>query len=149
VKALRRAAVCLAAMACAQTLTLAQPQTAASEAAVDRPEDVNRVRAALERPPAKLTLQDRTPDFSVHIEKRRPMQDIFDKPPWQLPPIGWQPPSWGTGLNLLSVVSYVAKEIRDAKYAHDERKAREEVQQSISGWCAAQENGGRDTAICR
>jgi len=33
---------------------------------------VDRVRAALEKPPSKLTLQDRTPDFSVHIEKRRP-----------------------------------------------------------------------------
>ncbi len=47
---------------------------------------VDRVRAALEKPPSKLTLQDRTPDFSVHIEKRRPMQDIFDIPPWQLEP---------------------------------------------------------------
>jgi hypothetical protein len=149
VSALRTAAVCLAALACASTLTLAQTPTAATDGALDRVEDVDRVRAALERPPSKLTLKDRTPDFSVHIEKRRPMQDIFDNPPWQLPPIGWQPPAWGTGLNLLSVASYVAKEIRDAKYAHDERKAREEVQQSIADWCAAQENGGRNTAICR
>jgi hypothetical protein len=115
----------------------AAPDRDARAQAVD---DADRIRAALEKPPSKLTLQERRPDFSVHIEKRRPMQDIFDTPPWQLPPIGWQPPAWGTGINLLSVVSYVAKEIRDARYAHDERKAREEVQQSIADWCAAQEN---------
>jgi len=101
---------------------------------------VDRVRAALQKPPSKLTLIDRQPDFTVHIEKKRPMQDIFEIPPWQLPPIGWQPPAWGTGINLLSIVSYVARNISDAKRGHDERKAREEVQQSIAEWCAAQEN---------
>ena len=115
----------------------APPGQAAGAPGVD---DADRIRAALEKPPSRLTLQERRPDFSVHIEKRRPMQDIFDTPPWQLPPIGWQPPAWGTGINLLSVVSYLAKEIRDARYAHDERKAREEVQQSIADWCGAQEN---------
>jgi hypothetical protein len=68
------------------------------------------------------------------------MQDIFDTPPWQLPPIGWQPPAWGTGINLMSLVSYVAQGISDAKRGHDERLAREEVQRSIADYCAAQEN---------
>ena len=101
---------------------------------------VDRVRAGLEKPPSKLQLQNRTPDFSVHIEKRPPMADIFDIPPWQLPPLGWQPPPWGTGINLMSLVSYVAKSVSDAKRGHDERLAREDVQRSIADYCAAQEN---------
>jgi hypothetical protein len=112
-------------------------------------ESIDHVRAALENPPSKLTLQERTPDFSVHIEKRRPMQDIFDTPPWQLPPHGWQPPAWSTGINLMSLVSYVAKGIADAKYAHDQRVAREEVQRTIADYCAAQESHGASIAICR
>jgi hypothetical protein len=111
-------------------------------------DSVEHVRAALEKPPSRLTLPERKADFSVTIEKKRPMQDIFEIPPWQLPPIGWQPPAWGTGINLLSIMSYVAKNISDAKRAHDERKAREEVQQSIADWCAAQENRGAYISIC-
>jgi hypothetical protein len=126
----------------------AQTAITADEPASHRVDDVDRVRAALEKPPSKLALQQRTPDFTVHIEKRRPMQDIFDVPLWQLPPIGWQPPAWGTGINLMSVVAYVAKGIRDARYAHEERKAREEVQQSIADWCAAQERPDL-IAVCR
>ena len=53
------------------------------------------VRARLEKPPSKLTLQERPADFTVHIEKRRPMQDIFDVPAWATDPVGWQPPGIG------------------------------------------------------
>ena len=109
------------------------------------PESVDRVRAALEKPPSKLTLKERTPDFSVHIEKRRPMQDIFDIPPWQLEPRGWQPPA--IGFDLLSVVRYVAKGVSDAKRAHDERVARDEVLRAIADYCAGLPEGGR-VQIC-
>jgi len=57
-------------------------------------DSIEHVRASLEKAPSKLTLTERKPDFTVHIEKKRPMQDIFEIPPWQLPPIGWQPPAW-------------------------------------------------------
>jgi hypothetical protein len=126
------ASVLVAANASAQTAP-AQSETAPSRAE-GTPESVDRVRAALEKPPSKLTLQDRTPDFSVHIEKRRPMQDIFDIPPWQLPPIGWRPPA--VGFDLLSVVRYVAKGVSDAKRAHDERVAHDEVLSAIADYCA-------------
>ena len=111
-------------------------------------DSIEHVRASLEKAPSKLTLTERKPDFTVHIEKKRPMQDIFEIPPWQLPPIGWQPPAWGTGINLLALVSYVAQNISEAKREHDERKAREEVQRSIAEWCATQENGGAYLVIC-
>jgi hypothetical protein len=118
-------------------------QTAPPAPAVS--ETVDRVRAALEKPPSKLTLKERTPDFSVHIEKRRPMQDIFDIPPWQLEPRGWQPPA--IGFDLLSVVRYVAKGVSDAKRAHDQRVAHEEVLRAIADYCAGLPEGGR-VQIC-
>jgi len=97
-------------------------------------ETLERLRAALEKPPSKLTLKERTPDFTVRIETRRPMADIFDVPPWATDPVGWQPPS--LGFDLLSLVRYVAKSAADAKRGHDLRLAREEVQRSIAGYCA-------------
>src|SRR5258706_7905003 len=67
---------------------------------------VERVRAALEKPPSKLTLPEVKPDFTVHIEERRPLQEIFDTPPWQLPPIGWRPPA--VGFDLMSLLTKAA-----------------------------------------
>jgi hypothetical protein len=117
-------ALCVAAVA---TLSAQEQPTTA--------ESLDRLRAALARPPSKLTLKERTPDFTVHIEKRRPMADIFDVPPWATGPVGWQPPS--LGFDLLSLVRYVAKGAADAKRGHDLRLAREDVQQSIADYCAA------------
>ena len=65
-------------------------------------DEIDRVRAALAKPPSRLTLTERVPDFTVHIEKRRPMADIFDVPPWATDPVGWQPPA--IGFDLLSIV---------------------------------------------
>jgi hypothetical protein len=96
---------------------------------------IEHLRAQLAKPPSKLTLEERVPDFSVHIEKRPPMQDIFDIPPWQLPPLGWRPPPV-LGFNLLDLFSKAAGAISEAKHQHDERVAREEVQRSIAEYCA-------------
>ena len=97
--------------------------------------DLGRIRAALDKPPSKLTLQERTPDFRVHIEERRPLQDIFDvQPPWQLEKPRWQPPY--VGFDLLSIIpAYVAREVADAKRGHDVRLAREEVLRDIAAYC--------------
>jgi hypothetical protein len=108
--------------------------------------DLGRIRAALDKPPSKLTLQERTPDFRVHIEERRPLQDIFDVPPWQLEKPGWQPPY--VGFDLLSIVRYVAREVADAKRGHDVRLAREEVLRDIAAYCAAQPGNGAGITIC-
>lgn len=99
-------------------------------------DSVDRVRAKLQRPPSKLTLQQKTPDFRVHIETRRPLQEIFDVPAWATDPVGWQPP--GLGFDLLSAFRSVAKSVADAKRGHDERLAREEVQRAIADFCTAQ-----------
>jgi hypothetical protein len=116
----------LAVTANAGAVAQEQPATADS---------LDHVRAALAKPPSRLTLKERTPDFTVHIEKRRPMQDIFDVPPWATDPVGWQPPA--IGFDLLSLVRYVAKSAADAKRGRDLRLAREEVQRAIGDYCAA------------
>ena len=98
-------------------------------------ESLARVRAALARPPSKLTLKDRLPDFTVHIETRPPMADIFDAPAWATDPVGWQPPS--IGFDLLSLFRSVAKSAAEAKHRRDLRLARDEVQRSVADYCAA------------
>ena len=110
-----------------------------------QPTSVERVRAALEKPPSRLALANRKPDFAVHIEERHLLQEIFDTPPWATDPVGWQPP--GLGFDFLSLFRYVAKEAADAKRGRDERLAREEVQQSIADYCAAQPDR-RTILIC-
>jgi hypothetical protein len=108
----------------------ASAQESASSAA-----SLDRVRAALARPPSTLTLKERTPDFTVHIEKRRPMADIFDVVPWATDPVGWQPP--GLGFDLLSLFRNVAKNAAEGKRAYDLRMARKEVRHAIDDYCAA------------
>ena len=106
------------------------------------PISVDRVRAGLERPASKLTVRERPADFTVHIEKRRPMQDIFDVPPWATDPPGWQPPP--PGFDLLNVV----RSVRSIKRGHDERRAREEVGAAVAQYCSAQPNLGAGIQIC-
>jgi hypothetical protein len=106
---------------------------------------VDRVRAALEKP-AVTALVIRKPDFFVHVEQRRPLQDIFDTPPWQLPKIGWQPP--GVGFDLLSLVRYVAKGVSDENHRRAAQAARDEVQRAIADFCAAQPSEGATVQIC-
>ena len=66
------------------------------------------------------------------------MHEIFDKPPWQLDPIGWQPPA--IGFDLLS-----ARPVRGQRRGRREARARraparEEVQRAIADYCAVQPN---------
>jgi hypothetical protein len=132
----RAACVLFAAAAAAAPLRAQQPASTADEPRAGVwIESIEHLRAGLARPPSQLTLQDRVPDFTVHIERRPPMADIFDTPPWQLPPIGWRPPPI-LGFNLLDLFSKAAGAVAEAKHQHDERVAREEVQRSIAEYCA-------------
>lgn len=117
---------------------------------------VERVRAALEKPPSKLTVPEVRADFSVHIEVRRPLQEIFDKPVWQLPPHGWQPPAVAYtafggmpmfNLDLMAIGGAIARAVNDARRAHEARNASEEVRQAIAEYCAVQPNAAT-ISIC-
>ena len=106
---------------------------------------VERVRAALQKPSSKLTLPEVKADFSVHIEERRPLQEIFDTPPWQLPPIGWRPPA--VGFDLMSLLVKAAHGVAEVKRGHDVRVAKDEVQRAIAEYCLAQPNSA-EIQIC-
>jgi hypothetical protein len=116
----------------AAAIAAPRAQDAASAVSLDR------VRSALERPPSKLTLVERKPDFTVQVVWHHRFHEIFDVPPWQLDPIGWRPPA--VGFNLLSVFQSIAKGAADEKRVRDEHAARDEVQQAIAQYCAAQPN---------
>jgi len=119
-------------------------------------QQVERVRAALEKPPSKLTVSEVRADFSVHIEVRRPLQEIFDKPVWQLPPIGWRPPAVGytafggipmVSVDLMAVGGAIARAVNDARQAHAAHNASDEVRQAIAEYCAVQPNSAT-ISIC-
>jgi hypothetical protein len=103
------------------------------------PVSIARVRAALEKPPPILTPPDRTADFSVHIQERVPLQEIFETPPWATSGVapGWGP-AGGPGIPLVSFD--VLPLLLAAKRASSEHVAREEVKRAIADYCAAQPN---------
>jgi hypothetical protein len=111
------------------------------------PESIARVRAELEKPPPILTPPRPKADFSVTIEKRVPLQDIFDSPPWATSGVA---PGWGpAGTSSTPLVSVdVLPLLLAAKRAYAEHTAREEVKRAIADYCAAQPNAGAGIQIC-
>ena len=97
-----------------------------------------RMKAVLQRAPLRMTPVEAEANFKIHIEAIHPMHDIFEKPAWQLDPIGWQPPA--VGFNLLSLVQYGMRAAANARRERDWRLAREEVQRQIAEYCAQQPN---------
>jgi hypothetical protein len=130
------------AWACA--IMLAAATAHAQEPAPDR--SLDRMRSVLAHKPLILDAPDITPTFKIEIKAIHPMHDIFEKPPWQLPPILWRIPSMGPAtafgsMPLLNVdLLSIARSVDGAKRAHNERLAREEVQRSIADYCAVQPN---------
>jgi hypothetical protein len=108
----------------------------AQEPAPDQ--SLSRMKAVLQRTPLRMTPVEPEANFKIHIEAIHPMHDIFEKPAWQLDPIGWQPP--GIGFNLLTLLQQGMHAAADAKHARDLRLAREEVQRAIANYCAVQPN---------
>ena len=116
----------------------------AQEPAPDQ--SLERMRAVLARKPLRLDIPDSGADFKVTIQAIHPMHDIFEKPPWQLPPILWRIPAMGpaTAFGSMPIASVdllgIARSVGDAKHARDGRLAREEVRRAIADYCAAQPN---------
>jgi hypothetical protein len=116
----------------------------AQEPAADR--SLDRMRAVLQKPPLRLDVPEVEANFKIHIEAIHPMHDIFEKPPWQLPPIVWRIPNMGpaTAFGSMPILSVdllsIARSVGAANRARDQRAAREEVLRAIAGYCAAQSN---------
>ena len=121
---------------------LAAPR--AQEPAPDR--SLDRMRSVLQKPPLRLDLPEPEANFKIHIEAIHPMHEIFEKPPWQLPPIVWRIPSMGpsTAFGSMPILSVdllaIARSVGASNRARDQRAARGDVQRAIADYCAAQPN---------
>jgi hypothetical protein len=120
------------------------------------PVSLERVRAALQKPSPRFTVENRQPDFSIHIQERRPTDDLFDIPLWDTPAVTRQAPSTlahieGTPGNTppLFVMSVdpggLAKSAR--KYLQ-ERTARTQTERAIAKYCSAQPDAGSSIPLC-
>jgi len=116
----------------------------AQEPAPDR--SLDRMRSVLQNAPLRLDLPEPEANFKIHIEAIHPMHEIFEKPPWQLPPIVWRIPNMGpsTALGSMPIFSYdllsIARGVSASNRARDQRAARVEVQRAIADYCAGQPN---------
>jgi hypothetical protein len=120
-------------------------------AAQDSPESVAKIQAALAKPPSRLTIPDIKPDFQVHIEERRPLQDLFLVPPWALDPHGWQPDhlpmksAFGTPMVAFDLLALFR---HGPLPAYIPQAPNEETERAIAAYCAAQPNDGTRILIC-
>jgi hypothetical protein len=120
------------------------------------PVSVERIRAALQRPSSRLAVEYRQPDFSIHIRERRPMEDLFETPLWDTPPVtrqapstlariegtpGSTPPLFQTGLDPAALTRSASKRLKD-------HTARTQTERAIAGYCAAQPDAGSSIPLC-
>jgi len=118
---------------------------AASPAQQPDPSDpsLDRVRAALAKPPSKLTVPERVPDFSITIREQELLPPILDfkvgpgVPQEKLftSPVGSQPLFQ---VDLIPAGMEVLGAIKQLRKASMRRAAREEVRRAIAEYCAAQ-----------
>ncbi len=112
-------------------------QTPAADQSLDR------MRAVLAHKPLRLDVTEPQPTFKIEIKAIHPLHEIFEKPPWQLPPILWHIPPMGpsTAFGSMPMMSVDLLALgRSMARAHDQRAARAEVQHEIATYCASQPN---------
>jgi hypothetical protein len=111
-----------------------------------------RIRDALQKPPSRLLLDLPEADFSVYIEQRRPLQDIFERPPWVSPPPEFPAPpgsnrdahdsaAVGVSFDWLAAAHAVSRAVRT-------HQARGEVERAIADYCIAHRDEAGAEAIC-
>src|SRR5262249_58425414 len=124
-------------------------------AAAQQPPDagsLDRIRERLQRPPA-LSLELPRADFTVHIEQRRPLQDVFERPPWVSPPPEFPAPSGsnrnahdstvvGVSVDPYALAHSISRAIRT-------RQAGDEVRRAIAECCRAHPDEPAAHASCR
>ena len=134
-----------------ETLAPAAPQQA------DRlPVSIARVREKLKEKPPAIAATHPKADFSIQIEARRPLQEMFYVPPWATSPLTQSricPPPAASYLpsncgNPAGFSVDPGSLIGSVKRAFNGRVARDEVRRTIIEYCAAQPNGGAGIKIC-
>jgi hypothetical protein len=122
-------------------------------------EAVARVREGLQKPPSMLTLFVSKADFTISIEGRRPLADVFDPPPWITVPDELAAPKIGTGgvndVGLAHQSTVAGGSIDPGAIGHAmsrsirTRAARSEIKRAIAEYCSAhREEPGADK-ICQ
>ena len=121
------------------------------------PVSVARVREKLKEKPPTISAPRPRADFSIQIEARRPLQEMFYVPPWATSPLSQArtcPPRGASYLpagNCGSPGGFSVDPgslIRSVRQAFNGRVARDEVRKTIIEYCAAQPNGGAGIKIC-
>ncbi len=103
----------------------------------DLPVSIERIRAALKRPPARLQIPAQsgdTPTFRIEVQGRfAVLQPIDDKPfdpTYGLPSVGEL---------LMGGVQKIGSAVVDYKRRRAERRARQEVDDALAAFCAVHE----------
>jgi hypothetical protein len=128
---------------------------------------VERIRAVLAKGPSRLTLVERPPDFTVRIEERHPLQDIFYLPPWVSPELffagyakpsvfapiegvrgGFNSPSGGVFARSPDVLGPAQSLVKGVAQSLRVHSAQREVERTLAQYCAAQPNGGAAIEVC-
>jgi hypothetical protein len=110
------------------------------------------IREALQQLPSGLSLKLPEADFSVYIEQRRPLQDIFERPPWVSPPPEFPAPPGGNRDAHDSTVVGVSFDWLAAAHAISRavrtHQARAEVERAIADYCIGHRDEPGAEAIC-
>jgi hypothetical protein len=132
------------------------PPGAAAQPADTLPVSIARVREKLKTKPSIVAPLPKA-DFTVRIEQRRPLQEMFYVPPWATSPLAQSRPCPPRGASYLPAANCGAPSgfgvdpgslIGSVKGAFNARAARDEVRRTVIEYCAAQPNGGAGIKIC-
>ena len=117
-----------------------------------------RVREKLQQPASTLVLDLRPANYTVYIEGRRPLADLFETPPWVPVPDELAAPKIGTGgvndVGLAHQSMAAGGSIDPGVVGHAisrairTRAARAEVKRSIAEYCSAHRDEPGADQIC-
>jgi hypothetical protein len=117
---------------------------------------VERVRAALLKPPPRIVVENRQPDFRIHVEERRPFDDLFEVPLWDTAVLVPQAPSLLAPIEgvphatpaLIQTTMDPTRFARSASKRAREKSTRTQVERAIAQYCAAQPDAGSSISLC-
>jgi hypothetical protein len=117
---------------------------------------IERVRAALLKPAPRLVIENRQPDFRIHVQERRPFDDLFEIPIWETPLVVAQPKSLLAPIEgvphatpaLIQTTMDPTRFARSAAKSAREKSTRTQVERAIAQYCAAQPDAGSSISLC-
>jgi hypothetical protein len=140
------------------TTCLAIGGAASAGAQVVSDDTLARVREKLQQPASTLVLDVRQANYTVYIEGRRPLADVFETPPWVPVPDELAAPKIGTGgvndVALAHQSTAAGGSIDPGVVGHAisrairTRAARAEVKRSIAEYCSAHRDEPGADQIC-